>query len=193
MVARTASLYIVGRWGVGNTAVGGAEGGIVKAEALSSSSARISSPNAAQLPKPSSMAWILAMTASTRAKRGAAYASNCHATLLLSSLCSSLASAFVAKVVARSANSWQRCTLVALLANALSRAAAWGRSLASAARPLDVACWPHWPMLSPAWPSCGDVAPRRVPSWPTSQPVLPPHGNVAPWRAQIPPMPQRAF
>ncbi len=74
MVERTASLYVVGWWGVGNTAVGGAKGGIVGAEVLSSSSARILSPNAAQLPKPSSMAQILAMTASTQAKRGAAYA-----------------------------------------------------------------------------------------------------------------------
>jgi hypothetical protein len=50
MVARTASLYVVGQWGVGNTAVGVAEGGIVGAEALLSSLARILSPNAAQLP-----------------------------------------------------------------------------------------------------------------------------------------------
>ena len=48
MVERTASLYVVGRWGVGNTAVRGAEGGIIRAEVLSSSLARISSPNAAQ-------------------------------------------------------------------------------------------------------------------------------------------------
>jgi hypothetical protein len=111
MVARTTSLYVVGRWGVGDTAVGGAEGGIVGAEASSSSLARISSPNAAQLPKPASMAWILAMMMSTRAKRGAAYTSNRRATSLSSSLCSSSASAFVAEVVAHSANSWQRCLL----------------------------------------------------------------------------------
>ncbi len=132
MVERTASLYVVGQWGVGNTAVGGAKGGIVGAEALSSSLARISSPNAAQLPKPSSMARTLAMTASTRAKRGAAYASNCHVTSSSSSLCSPLASAFVAKVVARSADSWQLCSL-ASLANALSRAEARHCSLASSA------------------------------------------------------------
>jgi hypothetical protein len=41
MVERTASLYVVGRWGVGDTAVGGAEGGIVGAEVSSSSSARL--------------------------------------------------------------------------------------------------------------------------------------------------------
>jgi hypothetical protein len=74
IVARTTSLYVVGWLGVGNTAVGGAKGGIVGAEASLSSSARISSPNAAQLPKPSSMAQISAMTTSTRAKRGAVYA-----------------------------------------------------------------------------------------------------------------------
>ncbi len=65
MVARTASLYIVGRWGVGDTVVGCAEGSIVRAEALLSSLARTSSPNAAQLPNLSSMARILAMTTST--------------------------------------------------------------------------------------------------------------------------------
>ncbi len=123
MVARTASLYVVGRWGVGNTAVGGAKGGIVRSEALLSSLARISSPNAAQLPKPSSMAQILAMTTSMQAKRGVAYASNCCATLSLSLLCSSLASTFVTKVVVHSADSWQRC-LLASSASALSRAAA---------------------------------------------------------------------
>jgi hypothetical protein len=47
MVARTASLYVVGWWGVGDMAVGGAEGGIVGAEASLSSSARILSPKAA--------------------------------------------------------------------------------------------------------------------------------------------------
>ncbi len=51
MVARTASLYVVGRWGVGVSAVGGAKGGIVGAEASLSSLARILSLNAAQLPK----------------------------------------------------------------------------------------------------------------------------------------------
>jgi hypothetical protein len=129
MVERTASLYVVEWQGVGDMAVGGAEGGIVGAEVSLSSSARISSSNAAQLPKPSSMAWILAMITSTQAKRGAAYASIHHATSSLSSLCSSLASAFVPKVVARSADSWQRCSLPSL-ANALSRTAARRRSLA---------------------------------------------------------------
>jgi hypothetical protein len=132
MVERTASLYVVGRWGVGDTAVGGAEGGIVRAEASSSSSARILSPNAAQLLKLSSMARILAMTMSTRAKRGATYASNRRATSSSSSLCSSSASAFVAEVVAHSADSW-RCCLLASSANALSCAAARRCSLALSA------------------------------------------------------------
>ncbi len=138
MVARTVSLYVVGQWGDGDMAIGGAKGGIVGAEALLSSLARISSPNAAQLPKPSSMAQILAMTTSTQAKRGAAYSSICHATALSSSLCLSLASAFVAKVVARSANSWQHQSL-ALLANALSCAAVRRRSLASSASAVSCA------------------------------------------------------
>ncbi len=176
-------------------AVGGAKGGIVGAEALSSSSAKILSPNAAQLPKPSSMARILAMMASTRAKRGAAYASNRRATSLSSSLCSSLASAFVAKVVAHSADSWRRC-LLASLANALScvwpGVACWPRLPAlSPVRTLDVACWPCRPTLSPAWPSRGNVAPWQAPSRPTLQPLLPPHGDVALWRVPILLMPQR--
>ncbi len=133
MVARTVSLYVVGRWGVGVSAFGGAEGGIVGAEALSSSTAKILSPNAAQLPKPSSMAWISAMTVSMQVKRGAAYASICSATLSSSwLLCLSSASAFDDEVIAHLADSWQRRSL-ALSANALSRAAARHCLLASSA------------------------------------------------------------
>jgi hypothetical protein len=107
-------------------AVGGADGGIVGAEALLSSSTRSSSPNTAQLPKPPSMAWILAMTASMRAKRGAAYASSCHATLpsvkdvVNGGTCNGVPEQGVELAVAAS---W-RCCLLALLANALSHAVA---------------------------------------------------------------------
>jgi hypothetical protein len=186
MVVRTASLYVVGWWGVGNTAVGSAVGGIVRAEASSPSSLRISSPNAAQLPKPSSMSWILAMTMSTQAKRGATYTSKHRATLLLSSLCSSLASAFVAKVVARLADSWQQC----LAANAFS---------AISAAHLTNSWWrcsqPTLSLLSPqrVRPTLGSIAPRPTRSPPLPQRVRLTLGDIPPWPMPTLPLPQRVW
>jgi hypothetical protein len=93
--------------------------------------------------------WLgfLAMTASTRAKRGAAYASNRRATSSSSLMCSSLASAFVAEVVARSADSWQ-CRLLALSANTLSCVAAWHCLLALSASAFSCAAARHQSLAS---------------------------------------------